>query len=426
MLDAVKVALDPTPTQERALHSHAGAARFAYNAGLAHVKESLERDEKPEWSYYSLRRWWNAAKDELAPWWAENSKEAYNAGLESLAAALKNFSNSRHGRRKGRHVGFPRFKGKDKATPKFSYTTGAFGLVDDDPKALKLPRIGRVHCMEDVARRIGGAKVLRMSVSFHAGRWYASLMVERPDGPKPMNQPNTSVGIDLGIKELATLSDGTVFHNPHTLAANERRLARGQRKLARKQSGSKRRARQRKRVTKLYARVSSQRRDALHKITTYVARTYSDVSIEDLNVAGMVKNHRLAKAVEDASFGEFRRQLTYKCERNGVALHVIDRWYPSSKTCSACGSVKAKLSLGERTFVCPDCGTVLDRDLNAAINIMVAGSTSETLNAHGADARPHSRKATRRTAEKCEPSGCASSARLGVVVSNGDLQAGTN
>lgn len=227
MLEAVKVALGPTPRQERLLESHAGAARFAYNAGLAHVKDMLERQEKPEWSYYALRRWWNANKDALAvsmetgkPWWPENSKESYNSGLESLADALKNFSKSRKGQRKGRRMGFPRFKSKDKAVPGFAYTTGSFGLIDCDPHALRLPKIGRVHCMENVSKRVDGAKVLRMSVSRHAGRWMASLTVERKDGPMPTPLKGGSVGIDLGVKQLATLSDGTIIRNPRALDSN--------------------------------------------------------------------------------------------------------------------------------------------------------------------------------------------------------------
>ena len=187
MLEAVRVALDPTPRQERLLESHAGAARFAYNAGLAHVRDMLGRGDKPEWSYYALRRWWNQAKNALAvdettgePWWPENSKESYNSGLESLADALRNFSKSRKGRRKGRRMGFPRFKSKDKAVPGFAYTTGSFGLIDRDPHALRLPRIGRVHCMEDVSMRVDGAKGLRMSVSKRGGRWQASRPSNAP------------------------------------------------------------------------------------------------------------------------------------------------------------------------------------------------------------------------------------------------------
>ena len=371
--------------------SHAGAARFAFNAGLAHVKAGIEAGEKLDWSYYALVRWWNANKDALAvdadgaPWWRENSKEAANTGLDALAKGLSNWAKSRKGARKGRKVGFPKFKSKDRATPRFAYTTGAFGLIEGDPKALRLPKIGRVHCMEDVAERVGDARVLRMTVSKRAGRWYAALTVERDD--KPVTKPPTggAVGIDLGVKTLATLSDGTVIANPRALAASERRLKKAQKALSRKVKGSRRRAKARAKVARIHARVANQRGDAIHKTTTWLAGTYSEISVEDLNAAGMAKNHRLAKAVSDASFGEFRRQLEYKTAKTGARLHVIDRWYPSSKTCSKCGAVKAKLSLSERVFHCDGCGLVMDRDLNAAVNIKVAGSAPETINARGGD-----------------------------------------
>ena len=430
MLEAVRVALDPTPRQERLLESHAGAARFAYNAGLAHVKDMLERQEKPEWSYYALRRWWNANKDALAvsmetgkPWWPENSKESYNSGLESLADALKNFSKSRKGQRKGRRMGFPRFKSKDGTMPRFAYTTGSFGIIDHDPYALRLPRIGRVHCMENVSKRVNGAKVLRMSVSRRGGRWQASLTVERADRPVPSPPKGGSVGIDLGVKELATLSDGTVIHNPHALKSNLRRLKKAQRNLSRKRKGSNRRRKARAQVARLYARVANLRSDALNKTTTMLAHAYSDIGIEDLNVAGMVKNHGLAQSIQDAAFAEFRRQLTYKTARTGTRLHVIDRWYPSSKTCSNCGTVKAKLSLSERVYHCDGCGLVIDRDVNAAINIQVAGSAPETLNARGGSGRQaHPKGGTMRQPAKREPSGGGSRVRLGAGLGNEAMQ----
>ena len=219
----MRVALDPTPSQEGRLLSHAGAARFAYNAMLAHVKAALDVGEKPEWSFWSIRKRWNADKDTIAvgedgkPWWQENSKEAYSSGIEALAKGLSNWSKSRKGDRKGRRVGFPKFKSKSKTTPRFAYTAGCFGLVKGDPKALKLPRIGRVHCMEDVTERVGDGRVLRMTVSQRAGRWYASLTVERDDKPV-MNPPKGgAVGVDLGVKTLATLSDGTIIENPRYL-----------------------------------------------------------------------------------------------------------------------------------------------------------------------------------------------------------------
>ena len=411
MFEAVRVALDPSPVQERLLLSHTGAARFAFNAGLAHVKAGIEAGEKPEWSFYSLRKWWNANKDTLAVgedgviWWAENSKEAYSSGIEALAKGLSNWVKSRKGARKGRRVGFPRFKAKDKAVPKFTYRTGSFGLVQEDPKALKLPRIGRVHCMENVAERVGDARVLRMTVSRRAGRWYASLTVERDDKPVTKPPKGGAVGIDLGIKTLATLSDGTIIENPRYLRKSERKLKKAQKALSRKVKGSHRRAKARVKVARLHAHVANCRADAINKATTMIARIYSTVCIEDLNAAGMVKNHRLAKAVSDASFAEFHRQLEHKTARSGATLHVVDRWYPSSKTCSKCGAVKAKLSLSERTYRCDGCGLTMDRDLNAAINIKVAGSAPETQNAHGGTVRRGGQPGRATQAPvKCEPS----------------------
>ena len=429
MFDAVKVALDPTPSQERRLLSHAGAARFAYNAGLARVKAALDSGEVLDWSFFALVNWWNSCKDELAvggdgePWWQENSKEAYSRALESLAKALSNWSKSRRGDRKGRKVGFPKFKVKGRSVPRFAYTTGGFGLVKCDPKALKLPRIGRVHCMENVAARVGDAKVKRMTISQRSGRWYASLTVEREDKPVKRAPKGGAVGVDLGVKTLATLSDGTVVENPRYLKKSERKLKQAQQALSRKTKGSNRCDKAKAKVARLHAHVANQRLDAMHKLTTWLTEKYSDISIEDLHVAGMVKNRHLAKPISDAAFGEFRRQLEYKTARTGAALHVVDRWYRSSKTCSGCGSVKAKLSLSERTYTCEGCGLVLDRDLNAAINIRVAGSAPETLNAHGATVRRSDRSGhATLVAVKCEPSGGENRASLGAGGRKGALQ----
>ena len=396
--EAVKVRLGPTPRQVRLMASHAGAARFAYNAGLAHVKEAIGGGEPPEWSHYDLRRWWNANKDVLAVnrttgevWWSQNSKEAYSEAFRDLARGFSNWSKSRKGERKGRRVGFPRFKSKN-TTMRFAYSTGFTAPTASDPYGLKLPRIGRVHCMENVHERISGARLIRITVSRRAGRWYASLTVEREQPSSPVCSPKRGVvGVDLGVKNLATLSDGTVIPNPRALGTRLKALRKAQKALSRKVNGSARRERTKGRVARLHARVADVRADAIHKATTMIAENYSAACIEDLNVAGMVKNHHLARSVSDAALGEFRRQLEYKTARNGAVLRTVDRWYPSSKTCSNCGTVKAKLSLGERTFNCDECGLSLDRDLNAAINIKVAGSAPETLNARGGDVRRNQR-----------------------------------
>ena len=260
--------------------------------------------------------------------------------------------------------------------------------------------------MENAAKRVGDAKVKRMTISQRAGRWYASLTVEREDKPVAKHPKSGAVGVDLGVKNLATLSDGTVVPNPCYLRKAEKKLKRAQQALSRKTKGSNRRAKAKAKVAHIHAHVANQRLDAMHKLTTRLSRKYSDISIEDLNVSGMVKNRHLAKSVSDAAFGEFRRQLEYKTARTSARLHVVDRWYRSSKTCSGCGRMKAKLSLAERTYRCDSCGLVLDRDLNAAINILVAGSAPETLNAHGETVRRSDRSSGHRTrvAVKCEPS----------------------
>ena len=395
MFEAVKVRLDPTPRQLRLMASHAGAARFAYNAGLAHVKEALDNDESPELSHYSLLRWWNANKDVLAVnqttgvvWWSQNSKEAYNMALHGLARGFSNWSKSRKGQRKGKRVGFPKFKSKNNVA-RFAYSTGFTAPKAGDPYGLKLPRIGRVHCMENVYRRVDGARLIRITVSRRAGHWYASLTVERePAAPASVSAPKGGVvGVDLGVKNLATLSDGTVIPNPRALGARLKALRKAQQALSRKVKGSVRREKARERVARLHARVADVRADAINKATTMIASNYSVVCIEDLNVAGMVKNHCLARSLSDAALGEFRRQIEYKTARSGAVLRVVDRWFPSSKTCSNCGVVKDKLSLSERVFHCDACGLSLDRDLNAAINIEVAGSAPEMLNARGGDVR---------------------------------------
>ena len=374
--------------------SHAGAARFAYNAGLAHVKEAMESGEPPEWSHYTLLRWWNKNKDTLAVnrdtgevWWSQNSKEAYSMGLRSLAQGFSNWSKSRKGQRKGKRVGFPRFKSKN-TTMRFAYSTGFTAPTAGDPYGLKLPRIGRVHCMENVYKLVNGAHLVRVSVSRRAGNWYASLTVEREQSQSPVCAPRGgAVGVDLGVKNLATLSDGTVIPNPRALGARLKALRKAQQALSRKVMMSARREKARDRVARLHARVADVRADAMNKATAMIARSYNTVCIEDLNVAGMMKNHHLARSLVDASLGEFRRQLEYKTARTGSVLRVVDRWYPSSKTCSNCGTAKAKLSLSERVFNCDACGLSIDRDLNAAINIRVAGSAPETLNARGGDVR---------------------------------------
>jgi len=410
---AYRYALDPTRDQVQALLSHCGAARFTFNWALATVKAALSQREAEKtytiatewltevpWNLYALRRAWNLAKDQVAPWWRENSKEAYNSGLDGVARALRNFSDSRSGRRAGKTVGFPRFKSKHRAVLSCRFTTGVI-RIQTDRRQVTLPRLGTIRLHESarkLARRIqaGTARILSATVSVRGERWHVAFTVEIERAPRVPAHPGTVIGVDLGVTSLAVLSDGEVIANPKHHQAAQRRLRRCNKQLARRHgprtSGGGRRPpsrrwhKARKALSKVHAHLAAQRRDSLHKLTTRLARTYGTIVAEDLHVAGMLRNRRLARAIADTGMAEIRRQLTYKTTWNGGKLILADRWYPSSKTCSACGTVKAKLALAERTFTCTACSRSLDRDLNAARNLAalaadVAQSCGETQNA---------------------------------------------
>ena len=399
VLQAYQFALDPTPRQQGSLASHTGAALFAYNWGLELVTTRLDQRKAGQsvqvpWTLPALRREWNRAKDEAAPWWAENSKEAYNSGLEALARALKNWSDSRSGRRQGPPVGFPRRKKKRRARPACRFTTGAIRVLPNR-KHIQLPRIGIVKTHEStrkLARRLeqGPARILAATISRRADRWFVSFTCEvERQIPAGSSKPSV-VGVDVGIRKLAVLSTGVIIANPRALEASLHKLRRLSRELARRKPASKRRNQTRQRLARVNARAANLRRDALHKLSTTLATEYGTVVVEHLNVAGMVRNRRLARAISDAGMAELRRQLTYKSSWYGSRLVVADQFYPSSKTCCGCGWVKAKLTLAERTFTCEACGLVIDRDLNAARNLAklvqsVAQSGWETPNARGAD-----------------------------------------
>jgi transposase len=420
---AYRYALDPTPGQAAALASHCGAARFAFNWGLARVKAALSQREAEKsygvpdellsevpWSLYGLRRAWNATKGHLAPWWADNSKEAYNTGLDGLARALKNWSASRTGTRKGPKIGFPRFKSKHRAALSCRFTTGTI-RVEADRRHVTLPRLGTIRTHEStrkLARHLerGTGRIMSAIIRYDGGRWLVAFTCEINRTERAPAKPGAAVGADLGVKELAVLSTGEVIANPKHHRSALKRLRRLNKQLARRvgprtPDGGRREASARWAKTKAalgtaHARVANQRREGIHKLTSRLAATYGTVVVEDLNVSGMLANRSLARAVADVGMAEVRRQLTYKTTWNSGRLVVADRWFPSSKTCSGCGAVKAKLALSERTYTCIECGLVLDRDRNAALNLAalaadVAQSCGETQNARGGAVRPGTR-----------------------------------
>jgi putative transposase len=421
VIQAYRFALDPTPKQQRALASHCGAARFAFNWGLALVKDRMDARQAGDevdipWTLPRLRREWNLAKSDVAPWWEENSKEAYSSGLDSLARAFKSYWDSSNGRRKGARVGFPRFKKRGRAPDTCRFTTGAI-RVEPDRHHVTLPRLGKVRTHEStrkLARRVEQrtARIRSATISRRAQRWFVSFSVELQREVPATNGKTSIVGVDVGVRYLAvTAGPGLVAQieeNPRALSQNLRVLARAQRAVARRKPGSKGHEESRRQVARVHARITNIRCDALHKLTSRLARSHGTVVVEQLNVAGMLRNRHLARSIADASFGQIRRMLTYKTNWYGSHLHLADRWFASTMTCSACSLVNAKLGLAERTFRCAGCGMVMDRDENAARSLanLVARSGRETLNARGSDVRPGNTGRTELKREPCaEPTG---------------------
>ncbi|MFD8077910.1 IS607 family element RNA-guided endonuclease TnpB [Streptomyces sp. NPDC059718] len=409
---AYRFAVDPNAVQERTLRSHCGAARAAYNWAVGWVTASWwqRRAEEsygvPEagltqwrpWSLPSLRKAFNEAKHtdpRFAAWWEENSKEAYSTGLANASAAFDNYAKSKNGKRKGARMGAPRFKSKRKARLACRFTTGTI-RVDADGRHVTLPRLGTIRTHEPTGKLLarvqaGTARILSATVRHERGRWFVSFQVEVKRDIERVKRADTAVGIDLGVKALAVMADSTgeirTVANPKHYDTALKQLCRASRVVSRRQGPDRRTGQQPSRRwekanaarNRVHHRVANLRADALHKLTTSVAAEYSTIVVEDLGVAGMLRNRRLARKIADASFGEIRRQLTYKT-RQRHATHIVaaDRWYPSSKTCSGCGAVKAKLPLHVRTYECDACHLVVDRDDNAALNLAALAAACMT------------------------------------------------
>lgn len=394
---AYRFALDPTPTQERDLRSHAGAARFAWNWGLARCQERYHAEGK-WYSAIDLHKAWNAAKkaDPALAWWGQNSKCAYQEAFRDLDRALRDFIKSKKGERKGRRLGFPKFKKRGRCRDSFRFSTGAMRCAG---ATVTLPRLGAIRTHEStrkLARRLdaGTARILSATVSRTAQRWFVSFIAEVQRAiPARHARPGTAIGVDVGVKTLMTGVDdrGQVLtvKGPRALRSSLRKLRRASRACSRKVLGSANRRKAAARLAGVHARVANVRADALHQATTGLAARYETVVAEDLNVTGMISNRRLARAIADQGFGTARRMLGYKTSWNGGMLVLADRWFPSSRTCSRCGWRKPSLTLAERTFKCDACGLGADRDVNAARNLLkLAASGAESLNACGGTVRP--------------------------------------
>jgi putative transposase len=370
-IKAHKIRLNPTPEQMEYLKRAAGTRRFCYNWGLAEWNQQHAAGEKP--SALKLKEQFNAIRQDLFPWTYEVSKSAVEGAFFDLGDAFNRFFAGQ--------AQYPKFKKKNKSHESFYLANDRFTLGAHwvEPQVVgefvatqrqisatnkQKHRLGRINLAERL--RFAG-KIVGASVSTTAGHWSISIQVEVQQTKEENSGP--ILGVDVGIKELAIVSDTRRFENQRPLTSQLKELKRLQRKASKKQLGSKNRAKANLKVARLHDEIACIREDAHHKLTTGIARTCSAVGLEDLHVKGMMKNRRLARAMADAGWGQLRTFFEQKMAGvNGKAVFV-DRFYPSTKTCSGCGHVKKRMPLKYRTYICMACGLTIDRDLNAAINL---------------------------------------------------------
>jgi putative transposase len=388
---AYRYRLDPTAEQANAPQSHMGGTRFIYNALLGLLKANWDENWTKKrdgvevtnadylgTGHFDLQRVWYEHRDELAPWWSENGASTYNYACLNLARA---FANYRKGRAK-----FPKFKRRSQGGS-VSFITNAVRIAE--PHHVRVSRIGEIKTYESMRKlrrhleRATG-RIVSSTVTLSNGKFFIAFSVEVTRAI-PMARPSGKIiGIDVGLTTLYTgaTPDGEhvlTVDNPRHYASAEKKLDHAQRIASRRQGPKKgvapsnRWKKANGRVQSIHAGVANARKNLIHETTSMLAKHYDVIVIENLNVAGMMKNHSLAKHIQDAAWGEFARQLEYKTKWYGSTLVKADKFYPSSKTCASCGTVKAKLSLATRTYACESCGHMVDRDLNAAINLARQG-----------------------------------------------------
>ena len=358
-----KIALNATQEQRSWFAQQCGYARFAYNSALSDFKTNLSLS----WRTLNIR--WNQAKRDIE-WSGDMDQRAALFGIKHLGDAINRW-------RKGQNR-FPKYK---KRRHRQAYSTDP-NSVTIEGKRIKLPKIGWIYMFE--ALRFEG-EIVKITISRHAHRWFVSLTVDTDTPNVPRATRGLPVmGVDVGINTLATLDNGTKYENPRPLKRYERKLAREQRKLSRKVFLSQNWYKQKRRVERIHYRVACIREDAHQKATTEIVKNASAIGIETLKVTNLLKNKKLAKALSDAALGGFLALLKSKAASFGIPITQADRFFASSKTCSACGHKKDALSLSERAYSCQNCGFTEDRDVNAAINLKhLAAGHAESLNACG-------------------------------------------
>lgn len=376
-LKGYKVELDPNKCQMTLFRKHFGACRFAFNYALQKKKEAFDKKEKIP-NNIELHRELNKLKGtDVLPWAYDVSKVAFQSGLINCDRAFQNFFNKCKKKVKGKK-GFPKFKSKKNETQSFKLD-GSIYLIDKNH--IKLPRIGKVKLKES-GYIPDDVEIKSVTISRKGSKWFVSCLVE--SDIKMLLQTDKKVGIDLGIKNLATCSDGTVFENPKALKWNLRKLKRKQRQLDRKKKGSQNYKKSKLKLSKLHNRITNIRKDSSHKTTTKIIRENQTIVLENLKISNMLKNHCLAQAISDMSANEFRRQLEYKAKWYGREIIIADTYFPSSKTCSCCGWKNENFTLKDRVFKCEICKNEMDRDLNASKNLLkLSTASSAEINALG-------------------------------------------
>ena len=357
---AYKYRFYPTPEQADQLARTFGCVRYVYNRALAERSRAWTQEQRRVTFADTSKMLTAWKRDEETNWLTEPSKGPLQATLRHLQAAYDRFWR--------KQSGYPRFKKKGKTRDSATYYANCFTFHDGKIKLAKQKEPLNIRWSRPLP---DGAKPSQVTVSQDsAGRYHISILVEEVIAELPKNI--SMVGIDAGITALYTLSTGEKIINPRYEKKDRERLARAQRALSRKQKGSRNRAKARRKVAKIHARIADRRRDHLHKLSTRLVRENQVIAIEDLSVRNMVKNHSLARSISDASWSSFRTMLEYKADWYGRDVIAIDRFYPSSKTCSECGHIVKSLPLNIRNWEC-ECGAMHDRDVNAAKNILAVG-----------------------------------------------------
>lgn len=373
MLRAIKIRLYPNKTQQQTLNKVLGCYRFVYNQMLA-LKQDAYKADKTNLKVTDLSKWFHGTllKDEQYTWLKEQNTKVMKQAIRQMDDAYQKFFKQ--------HNGFPKFKSKkDKQSALFPYE------AISKRNTFETRHISLTTSLKNIKFRCSDLYFSRLQKynrnirsatlsKTKSGNFFLSILIEMEDTElKKFEHTNEQVGIDLGVKDFVITSDGEVFENKHFFKKEEKQIKKLQRQLSKKVKGSNNRKKAQIRIAKLFERITNKKNAYIHYVSNELLSYFDTIFMEDLNVQGMLRNHHLAKAIQEVGFYKFKETLVNKALVNGKQIVFVDRFYPSSKTCSVCGYKKRDLRLNDREWVCPKCGTKHDRDINAAMNILLEG-----------------------------------------------------